>query len=289
MIKCIPRNHLDVSKYNNCIETSIQSRIYAYTWYLDCVCDNWSVLVLDDYKAVMPLPYKRKYGFRYISQPFFTQQLGIFSKETLSAELMVMFLDNIPQYLFKVNLQFNSENSFTNETLVMQSNFILDLHSTYNELYLSYSKGRKHAINKGLKNNLQLQEVTFDEVLQLSRKQYSFQDITEKDYLKLTNLIAAAKAKNKVKIIGFKEDGELIGGAVFLIGTKRIVYLFAAVSPRGKKLQAASLLLNEVIKEYAETSKILDFEGSVRPGIAAFFKSFGARVENYGVFEKSFW
>lgn len=287
MIQCIHRNQLDVAKYNACIATSIQSRIYAYAWYLDCVCEEWRVLVLDDYKAVMPLPYRRKYGFRYISQPFFTQQLGVFSKAPLSSELIAIFVGHIPTYLLKVHLQFNSENRFTKEPVVMQSNFILDLQGTYSDLYARFSKGRKHAIQQGIKKKVHWQEVSFDEVLRLSRAQYSFQDIAEKEYRKLTKLIAIAKDKNKVKIIGVRENAELIGGAVFLLGAKRIVYLFAAVSPRGKKLQVPSLLLNAVIQEHAGSSKILDFEGSVRPGIAAFFKSFGAEVETYGVLKKS--
>ena len=169
----------------------------------------------------------------------------------------------------------------------MQSNFILDLQGTYSDLYARFSKGRKHAIQQGIKKKVHWQEVSFDEVLRLSRAQYSFQDIAEKEYRKLTKLIAIAKDKNKVKIIGVRENAELIGGAVFLLGAKRIVYLFAAVSPRGKKLQVPSLLLNAVIQEHAGSSKILDFEGSVRPGIAAFFKSFGAEVETYGVLKKS--
>ena len=46
MIKYVRRKDLDIKKYNNCIEKSIQSRIYAFSWYLDVVAENWSVLVV---------------------------------------------------------------------------------------------------------------------------------------------------------------------------------------------------------------------------------------------------
>ena len=49
MIQYVKRQHLDVSKYDFCIENSTQSRIYAFSWYLDIVADHWDVLVLDDY------------------------------------------------------------------------------------------------------------------------------------------------------------------------------------------------------------------------------------------------
>jgi len=43
------------------------------------VAENWDALVEDDYTAVMPLPWKKKYSFRYVYQPLNCQQLGIFT------------------------------------------------------------------------------------------------------------------------------------------------------------------------------------------------------------------
>ena len=99
MIYFVKRNQIDEEKYNNCIATSLQSRMYAYSWYLDIVADNWNVLVLDDYEAVMPLPFHKKFLISYISQPFFTQQLGVFSilttiflAKTLLIKTIICFL-----------------------------------------------------------------------------------------------------------------------------------------------------------------------------------------------------
>ena len=66
MIHYVKREDLEVAKYNDCIENSIQSRIYAFSWYLDIVADNWDVLVLNDYEAVMPVPFRRKFGVNYV-------------------------------------------------------------------------------------------------------------------------------------------------------------------------------------------------------------------------------
>ena len=79
MIKYLTRSHVNIEKYNNCISNAVNSRIYAYSWYLDIVADeNWDVLVLDDYVAVMPLPKRRKYFINYVYTPFWVLQLGIF-------------------------------------------------------------------------------------------------------------------------------------------------------------------------------------------------------------------
>ena len=286
MVYFLKRNQIDEEKYNHCIANSLQSRIYAYSWYLDFVTDNWSVLVLDDYKAVMPLPLHSKFGFKYISQAFFTQQLGVFSKEKITEDVFEEFLNEIPKKFLKIALQFNSENNFLEENVIQKNNYILALDKEYEALYKAFSKGRKHAIQQGLKNQLNIEEISFSELLMLSKRHYSFKEITENEYKKLAKLVEVLKSKNKTKIIGVKINGELIGGAVFLLDAKRVVYLFSAVSPKGKENQVGSLLLNSIIKEYSKTTKILDFEGSQIPGIATFFKSFGAKKETYFLLKK---
>ena len=286
MIRFVKRNQIDDKKYNICIANSLQSRIYAYAWYLDVVADNWSALILDDYDAAMPLPIYSKLGIKYISQPFFTQQLGVFSKEELSDKIHLEFLKNIPKKFLKIALQFNSENKFLKENIVSKNNYILLLDKEYNMLYKNYSKGRKHAVQQGLKNDLLIEEISFSELLELSKKHYSFKEISENEYSKLSKLVEVLKEKNKAKIIGVKVDDRLIGGAVFLMDAKRIVYLFSAVSKDGKEKQAASLLLNSMIEKYANTTRILDFEGSQIPGVASFFKSFGAQKETYFLLKK---
>ena len=110
MIHHLSRKELDVEKYNACIANSVQSRIYAYSWYLDIVADNWDVLVLNDYEAVMPLPWRSKFCIKYIYPPCWTQQLGIFSDEVISENLTNRFINLIPKKFKKVTIQFNSGN-----------------------------------------------------------------------------------------------------------------------------------------------------------------------------------
>ena len=286
MIRFVKKNQIDQDKYNQCIANALQTRIYAHTWYLDVVANDWSALILDDYDAVMPLPIYSKLGIKYISQPFFTQQLGVFSKQAITEDIFDEFLKNIPKRFFKIALQFNSENKFIKENSVSKNNYILPLDNEYNFLYKNFSKGRKHAIQQGIKNDLQIDEISFFELLELSKKHYSFKEISENEYSKLSKLVEVLKEKNKAKIIGVKVDDLLIGGAVFLIDAKRIVYLFSAVSNVGKEKQVASFLLNSMIEKYSNSNKLLDFEGSQIPGIASFFKSFGAQKETYFLLKK---
>lgn len=286
MIRFEKRNQIDEEKYNDCISKSLQSRVYAYSWYLDVVANSWGVLVQNDYEAVMPLPFQKKYLILYITQPFFTQQLGVFSKQEISEELLRLFLKRIPRKFLKIALQFNSQNKFTSHKIIQKNNYILSLNSEYKTLCKNFSKGRKHAIQQGLKHEFDIEEIQFSELLKLSEQHYSFEEIPDNEFDKLIKLVEVLQSKNKVKIIGVKKNKTLIGGSVFIIDNHRIIYLFSAVSKTGKENQVASLLLNNIIETHANTNKILDFEGSMTSSIASFFKSFGASPEAYFLFKK---
>jgi hypothetical protein len=231
----------------------------------------------------MPLPWKRKYGIKYISQPFFTQQLGVFSKKNLVTKDIDQFIRSIPTCFLKIALQFNSENQFLNDKTTVKNNFILDLNQNYIDLYKQFSKGRKHAIQQGLRNELTIEEIECKELLILAKANYSFKGVSEKEYQKLDALIALTQKKEKVKVLGVKSEKKLIGGAVFLLDANRIIYLFSAISLKGKEMQVGSLLLNSIIEGNSNTTKIVDFEGSMSPSIASFFKSFGAKAVQYSL------
>ena len=65
MINYKRHKEIDFKKWDNCIESAINRNIYATTWYLDLVCKNWDALILNDYEAVMPLPWNKKWGVKY--------------------------------------------------------------------------------------------------------------------------------------------------------------------------------------------------------------------------------
>src|ERR1700712_3420862 len=90
-IKLIRSSALDRDKYRACLHGSLYPTGYAEPFYLDRMAKQWSALVLGDYDAVMPLPWNRKWGFRYVYNPAFVPQLGIFSPRPLTIFLQERF------------------------------------------------------------------------------------------------------------------------------------------------------------------------------------------------------
>ena len=83
-VQYLSYQQIDKQKWDACIDDTQNGLVYAYTFYLDGMAKHWDALVLDDYEAVMPLPWNKKFGIGYLYTPPFIQQLGIFSKTKVS-------------------------------------------------------------------------------------------------------------------------------------------------------------------------------------------------------------
>ena len=103
------------------------------------------------------------------------------------------------------------------------------------------------------------------------------------------NQLSTTAALNPSILKVYNEKSELISGSLFLRDTQRLYYLFSANNVEGKKRQANSGILDYVIRQYAGSDYTLDFEGSMIPGIASFFKSFGSNEESYYQYSRKLW
>ena len=284
MIAYLTRDELNVVKYDTCISNAVNTRVYAYSWFLDIVCDTWDVLVEDDYQSVMPLPKRKKYGIHYIYLPPWIQQLGVFSLQTINEFTVPQFLKKIPKKFKLIDIFLNSKNLISSQRIKTRENFILSLDKTYETLRKQYSKGRKSSCNQAQQFNLEIIEnYDYEKIIQLF-KQNKGPELNKNysDYQILSNLITHALCLNYVKSMGvINKNNEIIGGAFFLNDKHRITYLFSAVNDEGREKQAMSFLIDHVIENNAESDYILDFEGSMIAKLASFFKSFGAQKEIY--------
>ena len=80
MIRYLTHNQIDTLRWDECVTHSPDGLVYAWSWYLNVVHQNWEALVEDDYEAVMPLCGGKKFGINYLFQPFFTQKFGVFGE-----------------------------------------------------------------------------------------------------------------------------------------------------------------------------------------------------------------
>ena len=112
-IKYISYAEIDKQKWDSCIQHAVNGLIYAYSWYLDAMAENWDALVLGDYETVMPLTWNKKYGVHYLYQPYFCASLGIFSRKEIKATTTELFLKKHSQTISLHRYLFESKQSFS--------------------------------------------------------------------------------------------------------------------------------------------------------------------------------
>jgi len=286
MIKYLSQNNLDIKKYDACIANATNSRIYAFSWYLNCVTDNWDALVYNDYEAVMPLPTRKKYGINYIYLPPWVQQLGVFSENEIENKLICKFIQKIPKKNVLIDYYFNSQNRFSGNSVNNRINFILPLNKGFETIKKNYNKNRKRITNKDIINYTIDKKGDKNDFLTLYKNQiknYRTQkdSISRLQYLMNTN-------NGFVNIWNVLKNDKIVAGLIWLKDKKRITYLVPVATVDAKKDNIPTFIVNELIKEHQYTDYILDFEGSMVEGIAQFYKSFGAISEEYYWYKKWF-
>jgi hypothetical protein len=262
--------------------------IYAYSWYLDVVHPDWEALVEDDYQAVMPLTGGKKFGVQYLYQPYFVQQLGIFSKQSLSPEKMTEFLNAIPKKFRFCEIRMNEGNVFEEniQGVDYHRNALLDLNRSYEEIHANYHQNTKRNLAKAEANNLQIinSVIPFHVVALFRDNRGALLDKWgDAEYKVMTRLATVAQKRDHAFIYGVTEKGvgELLSAAIFMKANNRITFLFSGLKQEGKDKQAMTYLLDYVIQKYANQPLVFDFEGSDDDNLARFYLGFGGEEVKY--------
>ena len=278
----LKRHQIEDEKWNQCILQSPNGLIYGLTWFLDELTSNWCAFVIekeDVYEAVFPVPYKRKFGVKYVCPPFFIQQLGLFSLDySIANENKVMSLLKQKFKFIELNLNYKAERG------EIRKNLVLRLNMAYTDIKNLFSTNHIRNLKKSEKSGLKIIKNSSPEnIISLFRSDRgsNIKTYSNLDYQNLLNLCATASSKNALISLGVEQDSVLICGGVFMKFKNRIIFLFSGNSNVGKDKGALFFLLNTVIKMYANSGYILDFEGSQNEGLSRFYKGFGAYEENY--------
>jgi hypothetical protein len=283
MIKFYERNQISDQKWDQCISRSFNGMVYGYTWYLDIVAGDWAALVENDYESVFPLPYKKRLGITFIYQPFFTQQLGLFSRNLISQEKVIEFLEAIPRQFKRVDLNLNTLNKCEGDEIkfVPQVNHELDLINSYETIRGEYSTNLKRNIKKAESAELSLMKnIKPDGIIRLFRENRGKEigHLKDAQYLTLKRLLYTSIYKRKAQMLGvFNETNDLIGGAAFLISDKKAIFIFSGMNEEGRNKGAMPFLIDSFIKNNSGKHLTFDFDGSNDENLARFYKSFGSK------------
>jgi Acetyltransferase (GNAT) domain len=275
---------VDKLKWDTCIDAAANGLVYAYSCYLDAMAQQWDALVLNDYEAVMPLPWRKKYGIHYLYQPFLTAQLGVFGGE-MNAALLAAFMEAIPAKFSYWDIYLNHDNFFPSEKypLYQRTNYVLDLSPGYEDLYKNFRENTRRNIKRATQLGCRVEKnIPAGAVVALAKTQ--LQHITnadEQDYERFLQLYAQLAAKGKATTCGVYLNGALLASCIYFFSHKRAYYILVGNHPNGKTAGASHLLISAFISDYAGKDLLLDFEGSDIRNLAFFYSGFGATEEKF--------
>ena len=281
MIKVLKHNKIDKTRWDDCIHKSFNGNVYALSWYLDIIHPEWDALVENNYERVMPLTCSKKFGLSYMFQPFFAQQLGVYSTSQLSQEDVERFINAIPKQYLLTQYRLNSYNKvdYDSDIIAKHRNVELDLIYDYQYLYNNYNNNTKRNLAKAEAAGLSINNNINPEIIISLFRNNRGKDVKhwkDKEYNRLLELINTAISQECCFTIGINDlDNNTIAGAVFMHSHDRIIFLFSGSDETHKDKHALTMLLDNVIREFSETQYTLDFEGSDNDGLARFYKGFG--------------
>jgi cell fate (sporulation/competence/biofilm development) regulator YmcA (YheA/YmcA/DUF963 family) len=285
-IKHIKHTEIDLKKWDNCISNSVNGIVYAYSWYLDIVSENWEALITEDYSIVMPLTQNKKFGVHYLFQPHFTQQLGVFSTLVLEPEIVSKFIDAIPQKFKFYEINLNTYNKLDeNIEKSTRITYMLDLIQPYKRIEVNFSQNTKRNIKKANSSKIKLiNGIQINDLITLFKNNIgkTLKGLKPEHFDNIKRIMSSAIRYKIGEIYGvFDEKNTLCAAAFFITSHNKSIFLFSATNEAAKENGAMFLIINNFIEKHSETNITLDFEGSNIEGLARFYESFGAKSYEY--------
>lgn len=282
-IQYLPHQQINKVKWDRCIDNAVNGLIYAYSFYLDQMADHWDALVLNDYEAVMPLTWRKKYGIHYLCQPFLTAQLGIFAQQ-IPGGMVSLFINSIPKKFRLIEIALNHTNTGNMPAgLQLRMNYVLDLNYPIETLRQKYRENIRRNIKRAQQAGCTVtRDFSVEKVIDLALQQMKGNNKESSENVeRFRKLYRFLHARKMAITYGILLNDKLVASCVFFFSHKRAYYILVGNHPNGKTLGASHSLIDAFIQDHAEKNIFLDFEGSDIPNLAFFYSSFGAIEEKY--------
>lgn len=253
--------------------------LYNSPWWLDTVCgaDGWDVIVSEG-SASGFLPYfpTRLGRLKAILTPPMTQRIGVLTefKDTVQLADLVKRLPSSSILKLAIDPEIGTENLKKEFKISTRYTYVIRYRGELEDIRAGYSEG----LRRNLKEAKELYEVqsSDDIVTLLHLVKSSFTG----NYPYLEKLLPSITRSLLERNVGSLKIARLEGRPIAGILTGRdfrnTYYLAGGRIQDPKAASAHALLLDTVMEEAFRNRTTFDFEGSMQPGIANFFQSFGA-------------
>jgi predicted GNAT family acetyltransferase len=291
------------AKYLSLPQLQQQLPVFFQPWWLDIVSKHWDIALADDSgvaTGVWPFSTDRKAGLKLIRNPQLTPYLGplFFYPEQLTEEQKVNFEQKTFQQLWEqiprwdsfdleANLSFTNEECFTQKgfNVTHQITYEIELQQSEEQLFSAFHTNHRNLIKQAVQQHTIIEgEESLQQLLALHKETFSRKKKPYPFHTDMMERLVKESLKHEAgNLFATKDEKDNITACIFTVWDKDKIYLLlSTVNLEQAHQGAVRLLIWHAIKAARSKGlKIFDFEGSMDPGIEAFFKRFGGERKTY--------
>jgi len=276
-----------VKLYNEFYESSMRPPLYSAPWWLNATCGvhGWEVIpgkAEDGHiESLLPVCRTKIRGLNAIITPPMTQWLPVLSRDEFGPHSFADFIHSIPAFPI-VDITVKPGLLVLNESQKIKIHFKYSYILTYTTTDFQF----KSRYNENLKRNLREAEKKYTieksndipSFLSLCQSSYQLRKMNEPAWIEkiapgIIHALEEHKAGN-ITLAFYKS--EPVAGILTGWDSGTTYYLLGGRRNTEEGDSAHAILLDHAIGEAQQRGHDFDFEGSMQPGIANFFQSFGA-------------
>lgn len=285
MIRFVQHQEIDPVSWDRAVLKAACPTVLATYQLLDALTGDaqWDALVEDDYKAVLPLPYRTKAGIAYVYTPFFLPRMGIFAPQPVDSQTTLDFFNAIPGKFRQVDLLLNPCNDATllpSEKVELVSH-VTYLNRPYDEMAKGFSANTRRNIKDAEKHFLTIEknEKFLEPIISLfkdNRGKSRSVRYKNQDYQHLATAAKLLIKENRLDVVGvFNPEQRLMAGALMVRDVDRVWFWFSGRDEAVAETKPMFFLINEYLKTLGDSDTLFDFNGSTNANVARLYKGFG--------------
>lgn len=276
-----------VSAYHTLFASIKEPLLYTAPWWLDATCGigGWDAIIRRDSNGfpLAALSYQHTLirGLSAVVTPPFTQWISLLGGVEPPVELSLALLAEIPKSSI-LDLSLRPDTTL----LIPESVFPITLKYSFVIAAAATHEDHRKGYNEGLRRNIRQAEKqysvgTSEDIagfLSLCRQSYEQQKMKPPHWLDfIIPRVHAALTSHHCGILTMASlNGKSIAAVLTAWDHSTSYYLAGGRTADEQGASAHALLLDHAIRASHDRGTIFDFEGSMHPGIANFFQSFGA-------------
>lgn len=274
-------SQIDRQQWDSCLDRHFPDLLYMRSWFLDEMVPGWEALVDQDpatgqYFGMMALPVRKKWGLRYLHQPYLTAQLGYVGNDN---KRLANFLTAIPRHFRYLDFCLNEKNSLPPETGggYTRRNLVLDLRPSADQLAAGFHENTRRNIKKAHKQSLTVDGSSDWQQAWDFFTRHSVTPPGTQEKRQCEALLRKMEHLGQLETYVVKDNnGQMLSVCIFCWQGSRAYYLIPATDSSFRSSGASPLLIDAFIARHAGKPVLLDFEGSDVESVARFYEGFGA-------------